>query len=186
MEKNDLQKIEMRNLELSDYLELKHSMEEAYKNSGNTPWREKQIKKLLDIFPEGQIAVLVDGKIVGTALTLIINYDKFSDDHTYEQITGNNTFKTHDPDGDVLYGIEVFIHPDYRGLRLGRRLYDARKELCEQLNLKSIIAGGRIPFYSQYSDTMTPKEYINKVKSKEIYDPVLSFQHSMIFMSKKF
>ncbi|MEZ4566667.1 MAG: hypothetical protein R2860_06770 [Desulfobacterales bacterium] len=29
------------------------------------------------------------------------------------------------------------------GLRLGRRLYDARKELCETLNLKSIIFGGR-------------------------------------------
>ena len=51
----------------------------------------------------------------------------------------------HDPEGNALYGVDVFVDPDYRGLRLGRRLYDARKQLCETLNLKSIIFGGRIP-----------------------------------------
>src|SRR5690606_41543914 len=65
---------------------------------------------------------------------------------------------------------------DYRDLRLGRRLYDARKELCEQLNLKSIIAGGRIPKYHEHADTLTPKQYIEKVKQKELYDPTLTFQ----------
>jgi predicted amidohydrolase/GNAT superfamily N-acetyltransferase len=140
---------------------------------------------LLDIFPDGQIAILVDGKVVGTALTLVIDYDKFGDDHTYEEITGNYTFDTHNPKGDILYGIEVFIHPDYRGLRLGRRLYDARKELCEQMNLKSIIAGGRIPNYRKYSERMSPKEYLYKVKMKEIYDPVLTFQLSNEFHVKK-
>ena len=42
-------------------------------------------------------------------------------DHTYAKVTGNETFNTHNPQGNILYGIEVFIHPDYRGLRLGRR-----------------------------------------------------------------
>ena len=40
-----------------------------------------------------------------------------------------------------------FVHPDYRDLRLGRRLYDARKELCENMNLRGIVVGGRIPGY---------------------------------------
>jgi hypothetical protein len=57
---------------------------------------------------------------------------------------------------------------------LGRRLYDVRKELCEQLNLKSIILG-RIPNYGKFKDEITPKIYIEKVKKKEVYDPVLSF-----------
>lgn len=43
-----------------------------------------------------------------------------------------------------MYGLDVFVHPDYRGLRLGRRLYDARKELCRSKNFKAILAGGRI------------------------------------------
>lgn len=41
----------------------------------------------------------------------------------------------------MLYGIEVFTGRENRGLRLGRRLYDYSKELCERLNLKAIVIG---------------------------------------------
>ncbi len=181
----EVQKIELRNLRMSDYLELKDIMIRAYENWDGAYWKEHHLEALLGKFPEGQIAAVVDGKVVGCALSLVVKYDDFGDDHTYKQITGNYTFDTHDKDGDTLYGIDVFIHPEYRGLRLGRRLYEARKELCENLNLKAIIAGGRIPNYGQYADEMTPKEYIQKVKLKEIYDPVLSFQISNEFHVKK-
>uniref|UniRef100_UPI00262AA6B9 bifunctional GNAT family N-acetyltransferase/carbon-nitrogen hydrolase family protein n=1 Tax=uncultured Lutibacter sp. TaxID=437739 RepID=UPI00262AA6B9 len=93
----------------------------------------------------------------------------------------NYKFTTHTNDGDVLYGIDVFIKPQYRGLRLGRRLYDYRKELCERLNLRGVAFGGRIPNFHKYSDTLTPKEYISKVRRKEIHDPVLNFQVSNDF-----
>ncbi|GJQ62869.1 MAG: carbon-nitrogen hydrolase [Melioribacteraceae bacterium] len=178
-------KIELRNLKISDYLELRNSMIEAYKDWDNSFWKEHHIKKILELFPEGQIVVLMDGKVVGSALSLIINYSEYGDDHNYVDITDNYTFNSHDPDGDVLYGIDVFIHPDYRGLRLGRRLYDARKELCENLNLRAIIAGGRIPSYAKYSNEISPREYIDKVKRKELYDPVLTFQISNDFHVKK-
>jgi predicted amidohydrolase/GNAT superfamily N-acetyltransferase len=122
---------------------------------------------------------------VGCALSIIVKYDEFGDDHTYRQITGNYTFSTHNGKGDVLYGIEIFIHPEFRGLRLGRRLYDARKELCEKLNLKAVVFGGRIPNYHLYANELKPREYLNKVKLREIYDPVLTFQLSNDFHVKK-
>ncbi|HEU4716585.1 MAG TPA: bifunctional GNAT family N-acetyltransferase/carbon-nitrogen hydrolase family protein [Bacteroidia bacterium] len=178
--------VEVRHLRLDDYMGLRDSMHEAYKNWHGSVWTENNIRGLLDVFPEGQVVVLVNGKVVGCALSIVVNYADFGDDHTYRDITGNYTFRTHNrKKGDVLYGIEVFIHPDYRGMRLARRLYDARKELCEKLNLKSIVFGGRIPNFSEHSAEMTPKEYINKVKMKEIYDPVLSFQLSNEFHVKK-
>ena len=96
----------------------------------------------------------MDDKIVGCALSIIVDYDKVKNDHTYAFVTGNETFNTHNPKGNILYGIEVFIHPDYRGLRLARRMYDYRKELCESLNLKAIMFGGRIPNYYKYADHM--------------------------------
>ena len=102
------------------------------------------------------------------ALSIIVDYDKVKNDHTYAFVTGNETFNTHNPKGNILYGIEVFIHPDYRGLRLARRMYDYRKELCESLNLKAIMFGGRIPNYHKYADTMRPKEYIDKVRKREM------------------
>lgn len=177
----DLKKIETRHLEVDDYWEMLSSMREAYKNWNGALWSKDDIRNLVSKFPEGQMVILVNNKVVGTALSIIVNYDDFGDDHTYKQITGDYAFKTHNPKGDMLYGIEVFIHPDYRGLRLARRLYDARKELCEKLNLKGIIFGGRIPNYSLYSATLSPRQYIEKVKIKEIYDPVLTFQLSNEF-----
>ncbi|MEE4196210.1 MAG: bifunctional GNAT family N-acetyltransferase/carbon-nitrogen hydrolase family protein [Bacteroidales bacterium] len=181
----EIQSVEIRHLRIDDYNELKASMIDAYSHWQGAYWKESHLKKLLEIFPDGQIAVLVNGVVVGSALSLIIKYDHFGDEHTYQEITGNYTFSTHNPKGDVLYGIEVFIKPEYRGLRLGRRLYDARKELCEKLNLKSIVFGGRIPGYHKYAGEITPKEYIQKVKLKEIYDPTLTFQLSNDFHVKK-
>jgi predicted amidohydrolase/ribosomal protein S18 acetylase RimI-like enzyme len=169
-------RIELRHLELTDYFQLKESMLKAYPNWKDSSWTRPQIRKLLDIFPEGQLGILVNDKVVGCALSIIVDYDQFGNDHTYEQITGQDTFSTHNPNGNVLYGIDIFIHPEYRGMRLGRRLYDARKELCENLNLRSIIFGGRIPKYNEYADEMGPKEYIQKVRRREIYDPTLTFQ----------
>jgi len=181
----EIRKVEVRELQVFDYLGLADSMNQAYRDWTGSVWSRDQIARMVEVFPEGQLVVLVNGQVVGCALSIIVNYDDFGDDHTYQQVTGNYTFNTHHRDGDVLYGIEVFVHPDFRGMRLARRLYDARKELCERLNLKSIIFGGRIPNYSSSAGTMNPKEYIEKVKTKEVFDQVLSFQLSNEFHVKK-
>ncbi|MCB0395636.1 MAG: bifunctional GNAT family N-acetyltransferase/carbon-nitrogen hydrolase family protein [Flavobacteriales bacterium] len=181
----EIKKIELRNLRAEDYAQLQSVIRAYYSNWENSYWKPHHIEKLVTLFPEGQLAAVADGKVVGCALTLIINHEEFEDDHTYREITGNFSFDTHDPDGDILYGIDVFVDPDYRGLRLGRRMYDARKDLCEQLNLRSIVFGGRIPNYGKYADTLSPKEYIEKVRLKEIYDPVLTFQLSNDFHVRK-
>ena len=178
---NTINKVELRNLHIEDYKELKKSMIEAYPEMVDSYWKEEHIEKLLELFPEGQLVIVADGVVVGSALSILVTEDFAFKTKTYKSITGNYTFSTHNPDGEVLYGIDVFINPNYRGLRLGRRLYDSRKELCEQLNLKSIIFAGRIPNYGKYANEINPKQYIEKVKRKEIYDPVLSFQLSNDF-----
>ncbi len=177
----EIQNIELAFLTEHDYEELKLAMQTSYNTMPDSYWKEFQIQTLLKKFPEGQVIVKVNGAIAGCALSIIIDYDKFEDFHTYKQITGNYTFNTHSENGETLYGIELFIKPEYRGLRLGRRLYEYRKELCEKLNLKAIIFGGRIPNYHKYENEMSPKEYLEKVKMKLIYDPVLSFQISNDF-----
>lgn len=182
-----INKIELRNLNLDDYLELKQSMQEAYEDESleDVYWNKTEIKRLLKVFPEGQLVILVDDVVVGAALSIMLDEEKAMSNHKYNEITGNGTFSTHTPDGDVLYGIDVFIHPHYRGLRLGRRLYDARKEMCENLNLKSILFAGRMPNYAQYARELTPRQYLEKVKNKEIHDPVISFQLNNDFHIEK-
>ncbi|MEZ4905922.1 MAG: GNAT family N-acetyltransferase [Spirosomataceae bacterium] len=102
----------------------------------------------------------MDDKVAACALSIIVNQAQFGDQHTYK-VTGNFTFIPN-PKGDILYGNRTLVHPDYRGLRLGRRLYDERKECCERLNLRSVMAGGRIPNYHLYAEELTPRQYIEK------------------------
>ena len=176
-----IQNIEITFLSIDDYDDLKSVMQSAYTTMTETYWKEHHIKTLIKKFPQGQVVVKVDGHFAGCALSIIVNLDKFGDQHTYRQITGNFTFDTHTDQGDTLYGIDVFIKPEYRGLRLGRRLYDYRKDLCEKLNLKSIVFGGRIPNFHEHAHELTPKQYIEKVRLREIHDPVLNFQLSNDF-----
>lgn len=185
MKTKDIENIELKYLNLSDYQELKTAMISAYTNMPDAYWKEHHIESLIEKFREGQVVIKINGQLAGCALSIIVNYDDFEDNHDYKEITGNYSFSTHTDDGDVLYGIDVFIKPEFRGLRLGRRLYDYRKEVAEKLNLKGIAFGGRMPNYSTYADTVSPKEYIEKVKRKEINDPVLNFQISNDFHPTK-
>lgn len=165
----------LRNLTMDDYEQVRTLSARIYRLI-DRPWQLHEFKALVDVFPEGQICVEDKGKVVAVALTLAIDFSLFGDEHTYLDVVGDYTMANHDIEGDYLYGIEVFVDPDYRDMRLGRRLYDARKELCERLNMKGIMVGGRIPNYHKHAAEMTPQEYIRKVQGLDLYDPVLTFQ----------
>ena len=176
MDNTQVENISLSYLMPSDYSDFKAAMIEAYRSMPGSFWAESQIETLISKFPEGQVVIKINDQLAGCALSIIVSDADLEGEHTYKDITTNFTFDNHNDDGDMLYGIDVFIKPEFRGLRLGRRLYDYRKELCEKLNLKGIVFGGRIPNYHKYADQMGPKEYLEKVKLKEIYDPVLNFQ----------
>ena len=172
---NENHHLELRTLKISDYADVKEIMDLVYPTMQGA-WLKDTFKMHLSRFPEGQICIEDNGKVVAVAQSIIVDYLKWGDKHSYDEITGKGSFSTHDPNGDTLYGVDIFIHPEYRDLRLGRRLYDYRKQFCEQLNLRRIIAGGRIPGYAKRAKEMSVREYVNKVKNAEIYDPVLTFQ----------
>jgi predicted amidohydrolase/ribosomal protein S18 acetylase RimI-like enzyme len=177
-------KLVLRQLRRADFKAIKAIMEKVYSNMEGA-WTADEFANLLRKFPEGQICIEDNGEVVAAALAIIVDYSKFGDKHTYAKITGNGKFDTHDSEGDTLYGVDVFVDPEYRSLRLGRRLYDARKELCESLNLRAMVAGGRIPGYAQYAGEMTPAKYVEMVRNKELTDPILTFQLSNEFYVRK-
>lgn len=177
-------RLELRQLRQDDYADVRRIMDRVYPEKGmGIP--ERKFRDQLTTFPEGQICIEDHGTVVAAAFAAIVDYDKFGDHHTYDEITGDSSLTTHDPKGDVLYGVDVIVDPDYQGMRLGRRLYEARKELCRNLNLTSIVAGGRIPGYSAVADELSPQEYIEQVRRKELYDPILSFQLANDFDVKR-
>jgi predicted amidohydrolase/GNAT superfamily N-acetyltransferase len=143
----------------------------------NVVWRKSQLESHARLFPEGQIVAELDGEIVGAVASLIVNMgaDPYRA-HTYAGVTDGGYFYNHDPTGDSLYGADVYVHPRLHNCGIGRQLYEARRQLCRSLNLRRIIAGGRIVGYGAHAAEMTAEQYVKKVERGELRDQVLGFQ----------
>ncbi|WP_233269411.1 GNAT family N-acetyltransferase [Alteribacillus sp. YIM 98480] len=137
---------------------------------------KKNFENMITRFPEGQICVEYKGKIIGSCSSLIVNIDEYPKHHTLHEISDQGYISNHNENGKDLYGIDVIVHPDYRGLKIGKQLYEARKQVCKELHLQSIIFGGRIPNFCSYASSMSAKQYVENVMEGKIYDPVLTFQ----------
>ncbi|MCB1681915.1 MAG: GNAT family N-acetyltransferase [Rhodospirillales bacterium] len=138
---------------------------------------DKMISSHITTFPEGQFVALYDGKIVGYAATCIVEEEAALGEHTWKEISGGGYGTRHNPDGDFLYGLDVSVDPDMRGMRIGQRLYNMRKKLCLDYELKGIVFGGRMPNYAKYARKgIGPEEYLKQVAAKKIRDPVIGFQ----------
>lgn len=140
-------------------------------------WSSDQVLNHLRVFPQGQIVAEQDGKLIGAISSLIVNFgtDPYRP-HTYYGITDGGYFHNHDPMGDTLYGADVYVHPDAQGLGIGAELYAQRRRICQTLNLRRIIAGGRMPGYNAVAGELSPEEYVREVEAGDREDPVLSFQ----------
>ncbi len=140
------------------------------------PWRRDHLVQQLEVFPQGQLVAMLGDRIVGCASSLVILWDEWSDEHTWSEITAAGTFMTHNTEGYTLYGAEVFVDPRLRGKRVGHALYEGRRRLCRQFNLRRIIACGRLPGFHLHASQMPVDLYAKKVLWGDLNDPVLSFQ----------
>lgn len=149
------------------------------------PWSPEQLESQIEIFPEGQRLIEYDGRVVASCSSLIVDFAIHSDWHNWKAISDSGYIRTHDPDGDTLYGIEIMVDPEFRGRRLARRLYEERFRIAREFNCKRCIVGGRIPGYQAYCEELTAREYVDKVVRKELFDPVLTPQLSNGFQLKR-
>ncbi len=178
-----LKSIESRPLEFSDYEAVTELQEQCF--PGMKVWTKSQFRSMIKQFQEGQIGIFYDDKLIASSCSLIVDVDEYADNHTWEEVTDNGHIRNHDPEADTLYGIEVMVDPEYRNMKIGRRLYELRKELCNKLNLRRILIGGRLPGYHKYKDEYSIIEYIQAVMEKKVYDPVITFQLKNGFVIKR-
>ena len=138
----------------------------------------EMIRGQITNFPDGQFVAEYEDRVVGYCATFRVSGELAFRPHTWGEITGHGFASRHDPGGEWLYGMEIFIDPDYRNLRIGQRLYNERKKLCQYLRLRGIVFGGRLPGLARRrkQKKLAPEEYVEGVQNKKIRDPVLSFQ----------
>ncbi len=169
----------VRQRHASDVPAIRALMQRAYPppHGPEAIWSEATLLAHLEVFPEGQwVAVESDGLVVGSSTSLRISSDLAMKPHTWSEITGRGRLSTHDPAGDVLYGVNIVVDPACQGLGYARLLYQARYRLAQALGCRWIVAGARIPGYHELAHQMTPEAYIGGVVSGTLFDPTLSKQ----------
>jgi GNAT superfamily N-acetyltransferase len=142
---------------------------------------EAKYLKHLELFPRGQFVALVEEngreKVVGSASAFRTHFDFNEIQHTFLEAVAQGWLTNHDPNGDWLYGADMSVHPDYRGQHIGRRLYEARRQLVFELNLRGEIAGAMLPGYHYHRARLRSiAQYILRVKQGHLFDPTLSMQ----------
>lgn len=140
-------------------------------------YSEPEIRGQINNFPEGVFIAEFDGAIAGYCATSIIDEKLALGPHTWHEISGGGFGSRHNPNGNILYGIEVSVDPAFRRLRIGQRFYRARRELCRRLELKGIVFGGRMPGYQRRrKEFPDPKAYLDAVLDLSARDQVINFQ----------
>ena len=104
--------------------------------------------------------------------------------HTFSETVAGGWLTNHDPNGAWLYGIDVSVHPDYRGRGIARELYRLRSEIAKELGCKGQLTIGMLNGYINFKNEMTIEEYYEKVKSHALFDPTVSVQEKIGFEIK--
>lgn len=135
-----------------------------------------ELRRLAQVFPEGNFVVLDEGRPIGMGLGLLVEFDFDHADHSLADVTGDDGVSNHHISHPWYYGTDISVYPEYRGRGIGRRLYELRKDCVRRLDKRGIVAGGVMPGYAAYLDAMGAEDYIAKVVAGELHDPTLSFQ----------
>lgn len=173
MVENQEGRLVVRSLSMDDYDAVVTIQQRCFPNVA--PWSKDNFRQQLERFPEGQIGVELDGVIVATSSTLIVVGEDWQGQHSFLEVSGDETIRTHDPEGDTLYGIDMAVDPEHQGMRFAHRLYEYRKEMIRRYNLRRMLIAGRIPSLHLYPG-LTPEAYVRSVVRKERIDPTLTAQ----------
>ncbi len=136
-------------------------------------WTEDQLSNHIRLFPEGAICAEIGEEMAGSITTLIVNHQ--GEDHTWEEITGDGSISTHDPNGNALYVVDISVRPKYRKTGIGKLLMQALFHLVVELKLDSVLGGSRMPGYEKVKDQLSPNEYLESIMEGTRKDPVVSF-----------
>lgn len=134
-------------------------------------WSFEQIQSHVRHFAQGALCVELNGRLIASATVLILK----DPPHTFAAATDDGFIRNHNPNGDTLYGVDMAVHPDFRGRGVARLLYQARFNLVQQFGLKRFVAAGRMPGLCLHP-SLSPEDYVAKVVAGELTDPTLTPQ----------
>ena len=135
----------------------------------------------LELFPKGQFVITDNDKVIGMTTTMRSNFDFNHYQHTFKETIAGGWLTNHDPTGDWLYGLDVGVHPNYRGQGLARILYRARHQVARELGLRGQVTVGMMNGYGAVADQITGEQYYQELLAGKRTDPTITPQMKVGF-----
>lgn len=167
----------IRNYTTDDFTQLIRIQQESFPPPfpSDLWWNEEQLTNHVTLFPQGALCAEIDGQIVGSMTSLLVNEEQTYGIHTWDQITDSGYIRNHQPDGNILYVVDLCVTPAFRKTGLGKWLMQSMYEVVVHMRVDRLLGGGRMPGYGQYAALITAEQYLDKVILGELKDPVISF-----------
>jgi GNAT superfamily N-acetyltransferase len=140
-----------------------------------------QYLRHLDIFPEGQFVMLTDSHVVGMTTTMRYNPDPGDYRHVFSDVFAGGWLGRHEPAGEWLYGLDMGVHPAYRGRGFARMLYRARQDLVRRLGLRGQVTVGMMNGYGGVAGLISGEQYYQEWMEGLREDPTLTPQRKIGF-----
>jgi GNAT superfamily N-acetyltransferase len=141
----------------------------------------EQYRRHLEVFPEGQFVLLDGERIIGATTTMRTTGEEGLQPHQFIDMAGGGWLSRHRPAGEWLYGLDMGIHPEYRGRGLSRLLYRARQDLVARLGLLGQLTVGMMNGYGAVAGQMSGEEYYRQWVEGDRTDPTLTPQRRIGF-----
>lgn len=173
----------IRKMEKSDAPQLAHLQEVVFPDL--IP--EERMKAIhfsshVDLFPEGQWVAEIDGKIAGSTSSIRYHFDpEHPEMHRFADLFDDGFMRTHQPEGNWLYGMDMAVFPEYRGLGIARKLYRARQNLVRELGLEGQVTVGMLNGFAAHSSQYTLEKYYQALVDGVLKDPTVSVQQKIGF-----
>lgn len=166
----------IRNATLEDAVEMEYVQAQCFPTLHESElMNSAHFANHVKVFPQGQLVVEKDEKIIGSASTFRCDFPEH--EHTFLESCDNLWItNAHISNGDWMYGFDMGVLPEYRGLGLSKEMYKARHEICRALGLKAQIIAGMTIGYGVVKDKMTIQEYCERLEKNEFTDPTITPQ----------
>lgn len=148
-------------------------------------WTEEIMIEQLNRYPE-LIYVALDMEtleVAASGTTLCTTIERAMHCSSWEDISGYRTLSTHDPDGDVIFGVDLTVAPKYQALGLsGKIINTAFITSVIGGRKKGALLGARVPAYQKHAAKRSIEEHVFGTESNpKTRDPEIK-----LYMSEGF
>ena len=130
-----------------------------------------EIKRRLELFPDGHCLLEIDGKVVG-----IVYSQKISSIKVLETATYHNISSLHTDDGAIVQLLGLNILPEMHNQGLGDRLREFMLRWCAlKGGIKGVVGVTRCKNYGNHSQMPMAEYILQRNKQGQLLEPILCF-----------